>query len=245
MKKSNVLAGSILILVAAIMMGSAMGIIPDIPWFKLLCAGGLLVWGVKALLDREFFGAFMSMGLIAWLFDRELMIENMTPFPLLAATALAGIGLNMIFGKKEKFVQVVYENDVNAENKNGEEEPFEGVRTEEWTDGRQITLVNSFNSTSKYVNAAAFSSAKLENDFGSANIYFNNANVANGEATIHLSNNFGKMNVYIPSKWRASISQSSAFGHVGIYGEPNRDMDAPHVIIKASANFGDINIFFE
>ena len=53
------------------------------------------------------------------------------------------------------------------------------------------------------------------------------------------------MNVYIPNKWRATISQNSAFGHVRISGEPNRDMDAPHVIIKASANFGEIHIFFE
>ena len=241
MKKNNVLAGSILIMVAAIMMGSAMGIIPDIPWFKLICAGALGVWGIKALGEREFFGTFMSLGIIAWLFDRELGIEHLTPFPLLAAAALAGIGLNMIFGKKEKFVQVVYEDD-NGETKTG---TFEDAKKEEWTDGRHVSLVNTFNSTSKYVNAAAFSTATLENDFGSANIYFNNATVANGEATINLSNNFGKMNVYIPNKWRATISQNSAFGHVRISGEPNRDMDAPHVIIKASANFGEIHIFFE
>jgi len=52
-------------------------------------------------------------------------------------------------------------------------------------------------------------------------------------------------NVYIPNKWRASISQNSTFGNVKIFGESNHDMDAPHVIIKAASNFGEVNIFFD
>lgn len=240
MRRNNILAGLILILIAAIMMGSAMGIIPNIPWFKLLCSGALTVWTVKALFNRDFFGTFMSVSIIAWLFEEELMIEHLAPFPLLAAAACLGIGLNMIVGKKHKIVNVTYKD--GDEWKTGS---FEEARKEEWTDGRHVSLQNNFNSTSKYVNSAAFSSAKLENVFGSANVYFNNANVYNGEATIELQNSFGKMNIYIPSKWRATISQNSAFGHVGIFGEPNRDMDAPHVIIKADSNFGDLSIFFD
>lgn len=226
MKEKNLLPGLILILAAIIMMGSAMGLIPDIPWFRIFCSGLFAATGIKALLDRDFFGTCMSISLIAWIFEEELNIEHLAPFPLLIAAACLGIGLNLIFGKKKI---VTYESSHN----------------EAWTDGRHVKLENNFNSTSKYVNAAAFSSAKLENSFGSVNVYFNNANVYNGEATIELDNSFGKMNIYLPSKWRASISQESTFGHVSIHGEPNRDMDAPYVIIKAESNFGELNIFFE
>ncbi|MBP3451168.1 MAG: hypothetical protein J6J73_00075 [Agathobacter sp.] len=231
MKKNNITIGLVLIVAAIIMMGSAMGLIPDIPWIRILCSVLLAGWGIRAIMERDFFGMFMSVSIIAWLFDDELGIDNLAPFPLLIAAACLGIGLNMIFGKKKKEVNIEYSAD--------------GVGNETWTDGRHVTLENNFNSTSKYVNAAAFSSAKLENNFGSANVYFNNANVYNGEATIELDNSFGKMNIYLPSKWRASISQESAFGHVNIHGEPNRDMDAPYVIIKAESNFGELNIFFE
>lgn len=231
MKEKNLFPGLVLILAAIIMMGSAMGLIPDIPWFRILLSGLLTGWGIKALINRDFFGTCMSLSLIAWLFDDELGIDNLAPFPLLVAAACLGIGLNMIFGKKKKEVHIEYSTD--------------GVGNETWTDGRHVTLENNFNSTSKYVNSAAFSSAKLENSFGSANVYFNNANVYNGEATIELNNNFGKMNIYLPGKWRASISQETAFGHVSIHGEPNRDMDAPYVIIRAASNFGELNIFFE
>ena len=227
-----------MILIGAVMMGSAMGIIPDVPWFKLMCSAFLIVWAVKALFKRDFFGTFMSTGIIAWIFEDELMIEHLTPFPLLAAAALVGIGLNMIFGKKA-IVQINYEDGKIGTG------TMDDVRKEEWQDGRTIVLENLFNSTSKYVNSTSFSAAKLENTFGSANVYFDNATVYNGEATIELENNFGKMNIYLPGKWRAQIHQESAFGHVSIHGEPNRDMDAPLVIIKAESNFGELNIFFD
>lgn len=240
MKKNNVVPGLILILIAAIMMASAMGFMPDIPWFRIACGILLGSWTVRALMDRDFFGTLMSASIIAWIFEEELRIEHLAPFPLIAAAALLGIGLNMIFGKKQKVVHIPY-----TDGEQWREGSFDDVKTEDWIDGRHISFENNFNSTSKYVNSSAFSSAKLENNFGSANIYFNNATIANDEAVINLDNNFGKMNVYFPGKWRASITQNSSFGHVGVFGEPNRDMDAPHVIIKAESNFGDLSIFFD
>ena len=241
MRKNNITTGLFLILIAAIMMGSAMGLLPNLPWFKLLIGAGLTVWAIKALFKPDFCRCLFSISLVAWLFEKELMIEHLTPFPLVVAAILVGIGLNMIIGKKTFIVKL------SREDKDGTivEGGIEDVRKEEWQDGRTVILENLFNSTSKYVNSTSFSSARLENVFGSANVYFDNANVYNGEASINLENNFGRMNIYLPGKWRATIRQESAFGHVNIHGEPNRDMDAPHVIIKAESNFGELNIFFD
>lgn len=241
MRKHNITTGLFLILIAAIMMGSALGMIPDLPWFRLICSAVLAVWAVKALFKREFFGAFMSASIIAWIFEKELEIEHLVPFPLVVAAALVGIGLNMIIGKKKRIVSYEY----TDRNGNWKEGTINDVRKEEWKEGREVVLKNNFNSTSKYVNAVAFSSAKLENNFGSANVYFNNANVWEKQATIDLENNFGRMNIYLPGKWRANISQNSTFGHVNVHGEPNRDMDAPLVIVKAESNFGELNIYFD
>lgn len=240
-RDGNITTGLLLIVIAAVMMGSAMGFIPDIPWFKLLLATGFAVWSVKSLVKRDFFGAFFSASIIAWIFEEQLKIDHLAPFPLVVAAMLLGAGLNMVIGKRQKIVSFNY----TDENGNWKEGNIDDVRKEEWQDGRTVVLENLFNSTSKYVNAAAFASARLENNFGSANVYFDNATVYNGEATIDLENNFGRMNIYLPGTWRASIRQESAFGHVSIHGEPNRDMDAPHVIIKAESNFGELNIFFD
>lgn len=230
MRKNGFVTGLFLVGLAVVIMLSSLGFIPNIPWFKLVCSVFIGSWGLKALMRRDFLGMTMSASIIAWFFEEELMIEEIAPFPLCAAAALLGIGLNMIFGKKKVVV-------------NGRK--FEEARHEEWTEGRKIVLENSFNSTNRYVNAEAFSKAVLENNFGSANVFFNNAVIYGNEAVITLENNFGQMNIYFPSKWRAKISQDTAFGHINVLGEPNSDMDAPCVVIKAESNFGNLNIFFE
>ena len=235
--RRNITGGLILILLAIIIVGSGMGMIPHIPWFKILCTVVFVAIAAKSLVRREFFGCIMSLCCLGWMYDDYLGIEAITPFPLFFAGALLAIGLGMIFRKPMK----TFYKDGDAWYYGSAQD----VRKEEWNDGgRHITMENTFNSVSKYVNAQAFSTAELENNFGSANIYFNNAVMAGNEATVKLDNNFGQMNVYFPSTWRVSLSQDAAFGRVNVFGEPNRDMDAPLVVIKADSNFGELNIYF-
>lgn len=240
MRKNSIYVGLLLIGISIFMVASSLGFIPHIPWFKILCLGIFSSYGLRALVHRDFFGIFMATGFLLWTFEHELGIADITPFPLLIAAAMTGIGLNMIFGKKKKIIQINYKDgDTWRAGK------MDDICGEEWKDGRKVILENNFNSTSKYVNSAAFSSAVLENNFGSANVYFNNATIYEREAVVELENNFGQMNIYFPKNWRASISQESAFGRVNVFGEPNRDMDAPCVIVKAESNFGMLNIYFE
>ena len=237
--RRNVTGGLIFILLAVMIVGSGMGVIPNIPWFKIMCSFFFAVAAVKALIKREFFGCIMSLCILGWMYDELLGIEAITPFPLFFAGVLLAIGLGMIF--KKRVIHVSY--------KDGEEWKVGSIhdaRKEEWQDGgRHVSLENNFNSVSKYVNAQAFSTAQLENNFGSANIYFNNAVMAGNEANVKLENNFGQMNVYFPNTWRMSVSQDTAFGRINVFGEPNRDMDAPLVVIRAESNFGELNIYFE
>ena len=239
MKEKNILGGIALIIVAAILVANGMGVLPDIPWFGLICSVFLGAYAIKGLWKREFFGAMMALAFVAWIWNEYLLIENITPFPLLLAAALLGIGLNMLVGKKKSYVSFHKGVESEWEYYNPSDDK------ENWTEGRHIRMENSFNSVSKYVNSDAFSTASLENNFGSANIYFNNAVIADGQANIELENNFGEMNIYLPKTWRMRLSQESAFGNVRVYGSPNNDMDAPLVIIKAESNFGNLKIYFE
>lgn len=228
--KRNITGGIIMILLAVVIVGSGMGIIPNIPWFKILCTVFFVAIAIKGLVKREFFSSIMALCCLGWIYDDILGIEAITPFPLFLAGALLAIGLSMIFKKNTIYVNY----------KDGDDN-----RKEEWKEaGRHVSLENNFNSVSKYVNSEAFSTADLENNFGAANIYFNNAVMANKEATVKLDNNFGQMNVYFPNTWRVNINQESAFGKINVFGESNRDMDAPLVIIKAECNFGELNIYF-
>jgi len=240
MRKNDVLGGLALILIAIYIVGSGIGIIPIIPWFKILCTVLFTVGMIKGLIEREFFAFSMSAFVLAWIYEDYLGISRITPFPLIFSAIFLAIGLSMIFKKKEKFMSFDNVGGHTQQTASGAH-----VHTESYQDGRHVHLENNFNAVSKYVNSEAFSTADLENSFGSANIYFNNAVMANGNATVRVKNNFGLMNIYFPGTWRVRVNREVAFGTINIYGAPNSDMDAPVVNINAESNFGTINFYFE
>lgn len=237
MRKNDILGGLLLIVIAGLLIGHGMGILPDIPWFKIACSVVFVVFAARGIWRRHFFGAMLSLGCVAWIWDSYLQIEKITPFPLLLAAGLLGAGLNMIFGRDKKIITI---------KRNGKECTIDEASTENWQDGRHVKLENIFNSTSKYVNSEAFSSADFENIFGSSNIYFDNAIIANGVADVHVENVFGQLNLYFPATWRLQMDNKEAvFGGVSVYGRPSTAPDAPLIRMHAESVFGKVNIYFE
>lgn len=229
MKKRDILGGLLLIAVAAYLILNKLELVPDVQWFRLILT---LIMGyivIKSIPKMEFFGIIMPLCFLGCVYDTELGIEMITPWTLLGAGLLVSGGLEMIFRKKPSMN--IYMNTSD--------------HAEESVSGRTVYLKNSFNSTSKYVNSEEFSEARIENNFGSCNVYFNNAVIANKKASIHLDNSFGEMNIYIPKTWRADITRDVSFGDLRIYGQGNADVDAPAVHIHGQSNFGTISIYFE
>lgn len=245
MKKSNIAGGIALILLAVYLIGNATGLIPEIPWFRIIVSL-LFIWtALKGFFRREFFGGVMSLCILVWLWETEIgayitAVPDITPWPLLGAGALLGIGLNMIF-KRERKISFQY---TDGSGK-WREATSDDIKHESWTDGRHVKLENNFGTVSKYVKTEAFSTADIENNFGSTTVYFSNAIIANGEGVINIENNFGETRVYLPRTWRVRVTENQAFGSIKTYGAPNNDADAPLAIIKAESNFGTIKLYFE
>ncbi|MGN1157026.1 MAG: LiaF domain-containing protein [Agathobacter sp.] len=239
MKKSNIVWGILLIAIAVILVANGLGVLPDLPWIQTILSAGLLVFSGRQIWRKHFFWSMISLGCVAWIWEEHLGIEAIAPFPLLLAAALLGIGLNMIFGRKitiEKY---------NGNNGCNISVSAEEARTENWEDGRHVVLTNIFNSTSKYVNSEAFDTATFENVFGSANVYFNNAIIANGTASVSVENVFGTLNLYFPSTWRVQVNEDSVFGGVRIYGKACTAPDVPVIRMDVESVFGNVNIYFE
>ena len=236
MRNRNIFWGLLLIAAAVALVARGMGVLPDIPWFKAIVSIGFVSYSLKQIWKRQFFGAFLALGCVAWMWETELGIEHLTPFPIVVAAGLVGAGFNMLFGKKHRIVTI---------KSDGQDISMDEARVENWEDGRHVTLENVFNATSKYVNSDAFSSADFENVFGSANVYFNNAIIAGNEAVVNVENVFGQLNLYFPSTWRLQVNKDSVFGGVKICGRPCTDPDAPVIYMNAESVFGNITIFFE
>ena len=239
MKKNNIVGGLALIAVAVLLVANGLGVWPEIPWLQALVSIIFVAFSLRQIWKRHFFWSMISLGCVAWIWDDVIGIENITPFPLLLAAGLLGIGLNMMFRGKHRIVRI--------EKSHGgyRSVSMDEARTENWEDGRDVMLTNIFNSTSKYVNSDAFDTAAFQNVFGSANVYFNNAVIANGEADVSIENVFGTLNLYFPSTWRLQVNKESVFGGVRVYGKPCTDPDAPVIRMNAESVFGNVNIYFE
>lgn len=239
MKKSNIIGGLALIAVAILLVASGLNLLPEVPWLQAIISICLVAFSLHQIWKRRFFWSMISLGCVAWIWEEYLNIEKITPFPLLIAAALLGVGLNLMFGGKHKIVRF------EGNNGSYRSVTVEEARTENWEDGRNVTLTNIFNSTSKYVNSDAFDTAAFENVFGSANVYFNNAIIANGVANMSVENVFGTLNLYFPSTWRVQVNKESVFGGVRVYGKACTDPDAPVVRMNIDSVFGNVNIYFE
>lgn len=236
----NILGGLFLIALAVLVVLAGLDVFPDVPWFRTLCSILIGAFALKELVKRHFFGSIMAMCIVAWIWEEELKITEICPFPLFIAGGLLGIGLNMLIGKRKKeWINVSHNGHIYT---SGDEEMGDCEYTD---DGRHVYMENNFSTVSKYVNSDAFSSAEFENNFGTANIYFNNAIMAGSSARVRAENNFGEMRLYFPRTWRLHLNQEAAFGSVTVHGTPNADMDAPLVYLEAESNFGRIIIYFE
>lgn len=241
----------LLIVLAVYVLISKMGLVPDFPIGKLLVTVFCVYLITRGIVKRSFPQILIPAAVIACQYDEVLGITAITPWTLLAVAVLLSLGLGLIFPehKTHGSVEVHYHTGNNGEIIIDDEhrEESSGFLTGEQSieGGDVVHYENNFNGTNQYVSSQNLLRAKIENNFGQCNVYFNNAKLMNNSATIISENNFGETNLYIPHTWRVQLEQKAAFGEVKMHGSGNNDMDAPFVLIQAFCNMGAINIFFE
>ncbi len=246
MKKKNLFWGFVLIVAALYVLVSRAGVIPNLPVGKILVSLICVYIMFKGVINRSFPEILIPLAVIGCQYDEFLGITAITPWPLLFAAILISIGLSLIFSNgRKRNVNITYYNDGNSKDSgNRENQTIEGKLVEEETeDGDIVHIENNLSGNSQYVNSQKLLRAKIENSLGQCNVYFNNASLKNGKATIEAQNNLGETNLYIPRAWRVQVEQEAALGDVKVFGNGNADIDAPYVYIKAECNLGCINIY--
>lgn len=232
MNKKNVGWGLVLILLAVYLIVSRLGFWPNFPFFTVVFT---IVFGygvINGIAKRSFVQSIMSLAILGCIYDKQLHIEPITPWILLISALLISAGLEMIF------------KNIKKKNAYGNTYHFSTEKTTDFVDGDYVRCENTFGSTCKYINSEHFTDANIENTFGTLNVYFDNAIMANGTCNVKVENTFGETNLYFPKTWRVDCQQSAAFGDIKFRGQGSLDADAPLVRLNAEASFGSIQIYF-
>ncbi|MDD6155750.1 MAG: LiaF-related protein [Lachnospiraceae bacterium] len=238
MKKNGIFWGILLILAALYLVLRGMGLVVELPIWTILITIILGAICIHGIIKVDWFGIFMPLSLIGCVYLDEInaliqqtnnQADGLDFWVLIATGLLLSFGFSMIFKKKHNghFENVNTTGNPNVEN---------------FQDGSVINITNNFNGKNKYVNTQYLERANIENNFGECNVYFDNAVISGREALIVIENNFGETNIYLPKMWRVEMLENGIFSNIQTFGVANSDLDAPLVKIKASANFGQINI---
>lgn len=234
MKKEKIFWGAFFILASVFLIVSKLGILPDIGILKWIFTVFLISILVKSLVKLNYTGILFSIAFICILYDNELHITQLTPWPVLGAALLGSIGCSMLFHNKKR--QWYY---YQGEKKSREE--FEQIFDSQ--DEGRVFFKNSFGSSTKYINTDEFEFAQLECFFGGMKVYFDNAVIPKGNATVQLDISFSGVELYVPKTWNVVNQIDFTFGGMD---EKNRNQSSgmPTLTLMGDAAFSGVTIIY-
>lgn len=222
--------GLIFILVAVYLIVSRIYELPQIGIWSIILTIAFVALVIKGIGERNFYEILFGIAFLCCIYDKWLGIEKLTPWPVLGAALFGSIGLSMIFRKKRTW---------NVEGSRGE---FRSTSSNE-NDGEHIFCENNFGSSIKYINSDNFCSARLNNDFGTLTVYFDNAIIQSGTAYVEVSCDCGTTNLYIPKQWKVVNDLARSFGTISEHGRCEGSSNNT-LYLRGEVDFGSINIYY-
>jgi len=226
MKNKNYFWGLFFIGAAAVILINQLGYLGKINLFSLILTILFIPIIIKSIFSVNFGGVLFPLAFLAIIFDSQLGITSLTPWPILAIALFGTIGLSLIFKPfrfkhhHESFDQCINTNDSN-----------------------NIDLGVSFGSCIKYVNSDDFETANISCSFGAMKIYFDNAKMKNKEALINLNISFSGVELYIPKDWKVSNEIDISLGGVEEKNKSNINSDKT-IILKGKVNLSGVEIIY-
>ncbi len=219
--------GLFFLVAAAFVIVNQLGYYTDLAFMPLILSIFLVALFIKSIYPTRFFGILISIALLIILYDKQLGLESITPWPVLITAVLGSIGLHIIFGKNysvkcnEKHFDKVINND----------------------DEDVINVEVKFGSSIKYVNSDNFKEANLSSSFGSLSVYFNNAKIKDDKAVINLDASFSGVELYIPKEWKVINNLDNSLAGVEEMNNRNNETNKT-VTINGRVSFAGVEIIY-
>ncbi len=229
----SIVWGLLLIVSAVFIVLSVMGHIDNIgpvkTVFTILFAG----IAITSLIDLNFFGVFFPMAFVGMIYDSQLGIEKLTPWPILGIALLLTIGFSLIFKKKDH----CFHRDYSCGNE-------EYVVDMDIEDGEVIDCNAEFNGTVKYINSQNLKKINVKSAFGGVKLYLDGSEIPSKTAEINLNVSFGGVELYIPRNWDVKIQGTASFGSIEEKNKPLVNENSPVLYLTGSVKFSGVVITY-
>lgn len=189
-------------------------------WTLLLIAG-FSYFSIENFMKRNIIAGFIFAYIALVIANNHYHFLQISSGTLFAASALACIGLSLIFKPKNIWSSGRYWKDRGLSTKEGE---------------------IAFGTGTRYIHSDNFTYDKVECAFGSASIYFDNATILGESATFEVDLSFGSVTLYIPSNWRVEVEVDNAFSSVS---NPRNVNEKDKVLyLRGEVAFGSLKIVY-
>lgn len=240
MKKNNLFWGLFFIAAAVLILVVQLGEFPAVGTVQIILT---LLFGVlllDSIIKIEFCGIFFSLAFLGILYDDQLGITEITPWTILLVALFLSIGMDFLYKPKKKSKKTKCKNDGGHAGMEMDDKSFT-IYDEQ--DGNQFDFTSSFAGSIKYVNSDNFESANIEAKFAGMKVYFDNAIIQNGHATVNLNVSFAGVELYIPRNWRVENCMSASFGGVEERNK-NTNADGPVLTLRGHVSLGGVTILY-
>ena len=233
MKRKNVFWGLFLLLGAAFIIISQIGLFEEISVVKIVFAVLLTGIALSGLMHLEFTLVLFPIAIILIMFDNEMGITKITPWPVLATALLGSIGLSLIFHRHNKPHAFIFGVD-----------DFEKEVVIDDPDLGDVSCFAHMGSTVKYINTKEFEKGLVDCSFGAATVYFDNAEIKDNSAILKVNCSFGGIELYIPKNWQIEQRIDVFLGGIDEKGRKDQTNDGPTLILTGRIKFAGITIYY-
>lgn len=243
MKKNNLFWGLFFIAAALLILVARLGEFPAVGTVQIILTLLFGVMFIDSLVKIEWWGIFFSLAFLGILYDEPLGITEITPWTILLVAMFLSIGMDCLFKPKRKKNKKNNKKNKDVEGHMGAKMDDKSFTIYDEDDGSQFDFTSSFAGSIKYVNSDNFESANIEAKFAGMKVYFDNAMIQNGHATVNLNVSFAGVELYIPKNWRVENCMSASFGGVE---ERNKytTADGPVLTLRGNVSLGGVKIIY-
>ena len=190
---------------------------------------------IGSLTELNFFGTLVAAALLYAIYQEPFNWPFVSVWLLLLTAVLISIGLSIIFhGRmKRRWAKRIH---------CGGNCGVHGS-TEEYVDGDNVSISESFNETSKYLHAESLRQANLATSFGALHVYFDGVKLSPEGAEVYVDVSFSKLEIYLPKDWRVVEQVHTSAGAVTNNLRNNGMVsNAPILTLKGRVSFGNLEI---
>lgn len=197
------------LLIAVFLIIGKLGYLGGLNIFSLLLSACLVIILLKSIFSGSFAGILFPIAFLCILYDKQLHIENLTPWTVLIAAAFGSIGLSLMFGKTG-----------HRTKRHAADPMFDIIDSAENNLLKQSTR---FSASTKYINSDHFEQAEFNCSFCGLSVYFENAKVPSGSASVTLNASFSGIDLYIPKEWMVENQLQASLAGVEEENSPSPD----------------------